>query len=607
MKKYIFPLIVFILLTFILTYPLIFNIISYIPGFFSTDEPFGVLWESWRIKTSISEHLSVKHSSLIAYPFGMDFYSAGFMAYLWIGLFYFLSIFTTPVLTYNLVVLFNFILCGLCAYILVYYFTKDKTAAILSGIIFAFCPYQFVRSWQHLGLTFNEWIPLCLFAVIFLKDAFSKKSAVIFLLSFLILFSFDWSIMLLTCISLAAFFIYTIMYNWRSKIKEKKLILNDFIYFKGVFLLGLVVISILLIQFIPTIIKSLKLSSATASVFNPYHRPFEDLFAQSARPLSYLLPATSHPVFGKFTEQFIGSSLYGISLTEHTLYLGWVPLVLAFIAARRWRKRRREAKLGTVPFGDSPYIGFFIFLAVVAWLFSQPPWWKIGPVKVFMPSYFMYKVLPMYRAYCRFGIVLMLAVAVLAGFGLKFILERFKSQKVKVAITILFCGLVLFEFWNYPPFKVIDVSRAPLVYYWLKEQPADTVIAEYPLDAESANELYKFYQTKHEKKMINGAIPGTYAHKFAQTITKLSEPHTAGILKWMGVKYVLVHKNDYLETEQVEIIEDLNKIPDNKGLKLIKSFSAQDCPRKDITCVRKTGPIDVYEVIAPPIEPVVKD
>ena len=43
--------------------------------------------------------------------------------------------------------------------------------------------------------------------------------------------------------------------------------------------------------------------------------------------------------------------------------------------------------------------------------------------------------------------------------------------------------------------------------------------------------MYKFYQTKHEKKIINGTIPGIYANKVAKTITKLSDPHTAGILK----------------------------------------------------------------------------
>lgn len=41
----------------------------------------------------------------------------------------------------------------------------------------------------------------------------------------------------------------------------------------------------------------------------------------------------------------------------------------------------------------------------------------------------------------------------------------------------------------------------------------------------------------------------------------------------------------------------------NKGLKFLKSFLPRECPNKDLMCVQKTGLIDVYEVIAQPIEP----
>jgi hypothetical protein len=186
-------------------------------------------------------------------------------------------------------------------------------------------------------------------------------------------------------------------------------------------------------------------------------------------------------------------------------------------------------------------------------------------------------------------------------------LESFRGKKAKAAAASVFFILVLFEFWNYPPFKVIDVSRAPAVYYWIKEQPGDFAIAEYPLDADSPNVMYMLYQTKHEKKMINGTIPGTEANRVAKTLVKLSEKTTTAKLREWGVRYAVVHRGGYIETELIEKKEELDRIPQNPGLKLVKSFSPQDCPQKDIMCVQKTGPIDVYEVIVPPIEPVVKD
>lgn len=596
-----------------MTYPFVFKVNTCIPGFFSSDENIAPLWDSWRIKYSLSHNLQFVHTSMIAHPFGVDLYASGFFSYLFQLSLYFLSIFTTPVLTYNTTLILNLFLSAMFSFMLVNYLTKDSVSAFFSAIIFTFCPYQFSRLWQHFGLTYNQWIPLVLFAAIRLKENYYEKNKVLFFLSLLFALSFDFSVMYFIGVALGAFFIYVFFYHWKKRLfKNKQLLREDLAYLKKAAVLSIFVFIVLSPQFFPIIKNRLRLSATTASAHNPYHRAFEDLFAQSARPLSYFLPASVHPIFGKFAENFIGTPLYGESFTEHTLYLGWVPMILAFVAFRRW-KRNRKAQGQPLGSWDSPwarenfYIGFFVFLAIVAWLFSQPPWWQIGPIKIFMPSFFMYKILPMFRAYCRFGIVVMLAVAVLAGFGLKLVLERFKTRKAKIAIASLFCGLVLFEFWNWPPYKVIDVSKVPVVYYWLKEQPEDIVIAEYPLDIIGPNEMYKFYQTKHEKRIINGTVPGTRANNVAKTITKLSKPETAGILKWMGVKYVLVHRDGYLQTELIEDREELDKIPQNKALKFIRSFPAQECPDEGIMCVQKTGPIDVYEAVALPIKPNVNE
>jgi len=171
----------------------------------------------------------------------------------------------------------------------------------------------------------------------------------------------------------------------------------------------------------------------------------------------------------------------------------------------------------------------------------------------------------------------MLAVSVLAGFGLKFILERFKTKKIKILITCLFCGLVLFEFLNFPPFKVIDLIKYPKVYDWLKEEPGEVVIAEYPLDVKGPNcgpnELYKFYQTRHYKKIINGAAEGTRLYKIQQSIIFLSKENSAQVLKWLGVKYVLVHKDLYDKTGLIDVLNDFDNIKNNPGLKFVKNFN----------------------------------
>ena len=615
MKKNIITTLVFLILIIIVTYPLVFKIATCMPGFFSSDESTAPVWDSWRIKYSWENQMPLNYTKLINYPFGLDMYSSGFMNYGFYFVMYLLSLLTTPILTYNLQVIMNIFFSAFFTYALVFVLTKNRLSAFFCGIIFAFCPYQFSRIWQHLSLTYIQWIPLVLLSGILLKEEFNRKRAILFCVSLFLLFLFDFSTMYFGTVSLGIFLMYIIFYNWRIKFfKTPNLLKHDIKYVSKIVLLGLLVLIILLPQFYPLIRNYFNPPlNIGASGYNPYHRPFEDLFTQSAKPLSYLLPATFHPVFGKFTTMFAGSRLWGVSFTEHQLYLGWVPLILAFVAVKRWwreRKLRGQSPLGTVP-SHSPqefYIGFFVFLAIAAWLFSQPPWWQIGNFRIYLPSFFMYKILPMYRAYCRFGIVVMLAVSVLAGYGLKFLLERFKGKWAKYAVSALCCGLVLFEFWTWPPYKVIDVSKAPAVYYWLKAQEGGFAIGEYPLDYDGPNEMYKFYQIFHHKPIINGTAPGTYANKVAQEIKDLSSVKTAEILKWMGVRYVIVHRQRYEATGLVDKIRELERIPRNKGLKLIKRFPAQDSPEGSYSavCMQKAGPIDVYEVIARPRELVVE-
>lgn len=583
MKKNLVVSAFFVLLIIVTTYPLVFNINSFMPAFFSTDESFGIIWNAWLGKFVITNHLAFAKTDFIAYPFGIALYSK-LIAYVWFTINFLLFVLTTPVLSYNLQVLFNIFLTAFLTYLLVFYLTKNRFSAILSGIIFGFCPYMFVRSWQHLGATYLWPIPLFLLFFFRLKDDDSLKVRVFFILSFILsTVNFDITYYLLvTCCCFTIF----LLFNFKKNAA----------FVKKIVLLMTISFIILAPQAFPILKNIIFNRNSVPLAQNVFHRPFEDLFVQSSRILSFFLPSVAHPLFGEFTKQFVGTQLYGISFTEHTLYLGWLPIILSLFAIRCWKKKTN------VRLKDNYYIGLFLLLAVVAWFFTQPPWWKIGPLKIYMPSFFMYKVLPMIRAYCRFGVVVIFSVSVLAGFGLKFILDKIKGRNLKIVITGAACLIVLFEFWCWPPYKVLDVSLFPAVYSWLKDQPDDTIIAEYPLDAVSTNEMYKLFQTKHEKKMINGTTPGTPANIFAKTITKLSDSKTAGVIKGMGVKFAIVHHGDYLETGLVEDKIELEKIPQNKGLKLIGIFPPEVCPDREIMCIRKTGPIDVYEVIAEPIE-----
>jgi hypothetical protein len=558
---------------------------SYIPGFEGTDEPYGVIWAFWSLK-----HSSLKLSFSAVNSNIKNEYSAASYYPIWNVVIKFMTRSVDEVVTYNFIIIASFVLSGVFMFCLVYYCCKNVMAGVLSGLIYAFCPYHFARAWQHMSLSQIQWFPLYILAFLKLHNKVNIQNIVFCIIAFSMFVFTDYYYTYFCFLITIFLLIFIFLNSWKKELKGHNY--SSDIKFIKAMLLVIITVSFITTVLIFPVIKT-ALFSTKSDLFSKlgYVRPFNDLFEQSARPLSYLLPATVHPVFGSFTERFIDSPLYGASYSEHALYLGWIPLFLAFIAFRM-RKNKKYSDY---------HIGLFVFLGIISWFFSQPPWWKFGTIKIYMPSFFMYKFFPMFRAYCRFGLLVVLAIAALAGFGLAFILGKLKTIKAKIAIGVLLSGLVAFEFWNYPPFKVIDVSRIPLVYYWIKKQPGDFAIADYPLDVPAPSEIYKFFQTKHEKRIINGAFPGTYANKVNQTIAELSSSKTASVLKWLGVKYVLVHKDVYLKTELIEQIKELNKIPKNPGLKFIKSFPPLDCT-KDVICIQeKTGPIDVYEVVASPV------
>jgi len=193
----------------------------------------------------------------------------------------------------------------------------------------------------------------------------------------------------------------------------------------------------------------------------------------------------------------------------------------------------------------------------------------------------------MIRAYARFGMIVMLCVSVLAGFGLKVILEKIKARRNQVLITCLVALGILFEFSNVPPFRVTELDQVPKAYKWLASRPGDFIIAEYPMAKGSPGEApsnydYLYYQTIHQKRMVNGAQLGTPAYDIKMRILKVDEAQTPIILKKLGVKYVIVHNDLYRAGyhDAVDIIGERPEMESKSSYRLIKDF----------------GDVSVYEI-----------
>ena len=113
----------FSFLTSIFLYPLILRIHSYIPGFSSTDEPFGILWRFWWWAYAHSHGLSASTTNFIIYPFGATF-DITFTNPLSYTVTKWLTIFFGEIADYNIEIILSFILSGIFMYLLVKHLSK---------------------------------------------------------------------------------------------------------------------------------------------------------------------------------------------------------------------------------------------------------------------------------------------------------------------------------------------------------------------------------------------------------------------------------------------------------------------------------------------------
>lgn len=574
------------LVTLIFTYPAI-KIASH--TYAESADPLGTLWWMWWQKYSFSHHLAASNMSLVAHPFGFKLsdYTVDPLTHL---VQRFLAIATTETVGYNLFLLVSFFLTACVMYYLARYLTGNRGAAAFSGFAFAFCPFMLAHGKEHVGLVAAFWIPLFVLLLIkaWRKPALSSIGWTTAVFIVLTLFNYHYG---LFC---ALFFVVfaLVMLATRDRKEERGrsrrvlLVVAPIV----VVILALLVVSVVLLS------RSSAVSENELSVLVDY----------SARPWDYFIPHAEGALFGWTTGGFITSHIHGGFVVESTLFLGYVPLALAIYACvASFRKRRRRPIRGAgageveqesggeksvAPTRDDTgrIMLSLVAVAAVAFVVSMPPTAKVLGVKIYLPSYVLFKLIPPLRAYSRFGLLVMFCVALLAGYGIAELANKKWYAKRGAFFTVLLCILVLFEFSIVPPFRGLDTKATTEYYRWLKERPRDTVAAIYPIFFfhDFDNYVYFFEQRLHEKALVNGAQDDTEAERYRQVIMDLGNPGTPGILRHLGTDYVMIIPSNFLQGHHLNypfpVEVDPDKLPE--GLTRVARFN--DCL--------------VYRVTAPP-------
>ncbi|WP_174583035.1 glycosyltransferase family protein [Candidatus Methylacidithermus pantelleriae] len=490
-----------------------------------------------------------------------------------------------PLLAHNVVLLMSFFLSGFGTYLLVRFLTGSEVAAILGGTIFAFAPYRFAHLCGHVQILTTQWMPLSLF---FLHRAFVSG-----LWRDFFLFSACFILQALSCfyyafyfgLGVALFVTYFLATAWKETGWDRV----------RKFAVACVVVGICVVPF--------GLPYFEAQEEYGFTRTIEEAKFYSAHLVDYLLPPPENHLYGRWISRLLrilpgAEKWYRQCGVEHWLFPGIVAPLLGLVGLLSFP--RIENGTLTVEGQREPSVwlhwkagatrnqGYYLLLAVFALVMSFGPELQIAgrQTGVPLPYRCFYELVPGFKALrcpARFEALLMLALAVLAGYGVRKILGGLSRLSTGwgacAALSGGLIGLVVLEYLSIPVpvVRVPTGPEVPPVYRWLGQQEQSTVVAELPADIEH-NFWYMYFSTYHWRRIVNGYsgfVPDQF-FDIQERLGSFPERESVDLLRALGVDLVIVHGDGY-SGEHREALE--NALENNPELVLVQRFGGDSVYR----------------------------
>jgi hypothetical protein len=486
------------------------------------------------------------------------------------------------ILAYNVFVLLSFVLTGYTTYLFVAYLTDNLYAATVAGAIFSFCPYRMhsmAAGWLPLLATY--WIPL---VFLFLERTIREKKVIYGLLMglFLGLTVLSSWYYLYVVGSMLAIYALLRLRPWGDAFRDEKLA-------RCLVWGGLVTILLVAPVALPVMLNrsgemgwplaevdKWSASLDDALLLNIYHPVWgEQVLAQRAFTLRYPWYAPGFISLGAapFLLSLLG--FFGArrkdNLRAAMFWMGAIALTLALGVVLRWRNEAVQVRVS--PEAERQFIRVLStlmsrFALHKASLYELPI--ESGSIPIPLPGLLLYLFVPLgnaLRTLYRFGLMTMFAATVFAGMGMANMLggshtpeeslargrydltaenQRRRARFGPVMGATLLLALVVVDLVCAPlAFGFSDVRPQPLDR-WLAARPADTVVMQFPLTRGLSGD--SLYRTRYHNKAVAYGHGTFYPERFRLSMSTLAtfpSQESLDLLSAWDVTHVVVGSGAY--------------------------------------------------------------
>jgi hypothetical protein len=552
----------YIVLTAVLTYPVLFKIRTHIAGW--EGDNFQVLWYFWYTKMAIlNPDVSLNHINYIFYPDGVPLipFGTAFNQLLSIPLQYLFGL----VVTYNLLWLLSFVLGGYGTYLLVNYLTGNKTASLIAGIVFAFSPFHYAHALGHMGTTTIQWIPFCALYLMKMMREKSLKNALYAAIFFILVAMSDLQIIVYMGLFVSLLFIYLIL-------SELKLNKSFNTFFEGILSLKPLLIKYLLFSIIsligvlPFTIGTIK---TALSDNNFLQLSVSENIYYSADLVGFFVPSALHSLFGSWLSVNVYKFFTG-NIAENTTFIGYTVLILSLYAIVTLRKDK-IVKL----WGISAVFFILISMGPILHIMGETQF-TVFNTTLPLPYILVYYIVPFAsnsRTVSRFDVIAVLSFAVLVGYGISEINKKIDSKQRKYLFSLVISSLIIFEFLSVP--VVTSFADEPVFYKQISHDTEKYALLEIPATTNYIAGLKsEYYQTIHGKPTVEGQVARVPADAWDfqkntplirqltfndssndilnQNVSEIGE----SVLNYYNIRYVILH-TQYMTQNQLDFSNDL--------------------------------------------------
>jgi len=553
--EHVSVVLIFSVLTVILTFPVILDFASEAAGFDCFDKC-HMMWRFWWADFSFENNLDFQHSNYIFYPDGTDI--GGNMAYFTTFIGFLLVQLLDYATAWNIIWFLGFVFGGYGCYLLANNFNKNYLSSIIAGIIFTFTTYHMAHSIVHIGLSMIVWLPIFVLFLFKLLEKQSKYYSIVGgIIFFLVSLTHLYYSVFITMFSIIFFAIYIFR---QKKVSNKTFITN----FSILITIGLISTSVLFLL-------------NPASNDELPSRPLLEHFIFSVNLENLILPVPTHTT-QILSDDGVHKSFYSFfdkptwdPQIENYVFLGYSVIFLSALAVIRYRRN---------------HIWFWLLICGIFVLMSLGPELKIfnESTGIVLPEQVFYDNIPEWeelRAPARFIVMANLGLAVLASYAVYGLIKnKFSSFKQQIILTTVIGFVILFEFSMIPYLSYSE--PIPDIYEEIKNDKSKFAVLPAPIGGFGDYSLMSdpvilYHQIHHEKPIYGG-----HESRVSLETTKKTQTYFLNMFHILGSKDDVIKQDlttrglslfDHFDIKYVTLHKELTTYIQVPGLnQILQSF-----------------------------------